>query len=233
MRYLTAFLLYLVAMPVFALPDFTAWYTAHKGSFRVATSQVSYQQKDRHYTYSSRSKPAGLVSIFRSDLITEASTGSLENGRPKPDSYHYRHAIKKRIKREVRITFQHRKQRAISTYKGQTRVIIIPADALDRFSIQIAVMNDLGNKRLGNNYPIAGKTKLKNYKFVIVGKETVKTDAGTFQTIKLMRKHQGKKRTTYMYCAPSLHYLPVRIEHIKGNGSKFRMDLDKVSGLGN
>ncbi len=55
---------------------------------------------------------------------------------------------------------------------------------------------------------------------------------GELETLKYQRiSTSNKKRRTTLWCAPSLHYLPVQVEHIEANGDVFSMVLQSVEGL--
>ncbi len=232
MRPLITLLLLLTAMPAMALPDFDAWYTAYKGSFKAATSHISFRSQSGRYEYRNQARAAGVIAIFRSDRINEISRGRLIDGRPQPEEYHYLHRNGKRVKKEMRVTFRRSEGLAISTYKGHTYRIAIPDGAIDRFSVQITLMHDFSTKGIGTReYAVADKSKLKHYRFVVSGRHTIETTAGRFDTIRVSRAHRNGKRTTYMYFAPSLGYLMVRMEHVEKDGSRYRMDLTRVSGL--
>ncbi len=50
-----------------------------------------------------------------------------------------------------------------------------------------------------------------------LGTESVKTDAGTFDTVKYRRHRIGSSRSAVIWFAPELEYLPVQMQHFKGD----------------
>ena len=56
-------------------------------------------------------------------------------------------------------------------------------------------------------------------KFVRQGSESVKTNYGTFDTIKVAIKHDKPGRETIFWLAPKLDYLPVKVTHLDKKNS--------------
>lgn len=210
------------------MPDFAAHYTAYKGSFRIATSAVHLARSGHQYTYASFTEPAGILALFRSDTVTERSVLEYRDGRIVPLRYHY--LLDGRKRKDVRLEFHWDRNQVTNTVKGQSWTMHVPDGTLDKFSVQLAMMRDLADGSTKLDYDIADGGKLKHYRFKILGTEPITTRAGTFKTVKLMRIRENKKRKTYMWAAPKLDYLLIRIQHIETNGSRFHMDLDQVAG---
>jgi len=59
----------------------------------------------------------------------------------------------------------------------------------------------------------------------VIGREMVPTPLGHFETLKVQRL--GDQRETTLWCAPALHYLPVRIEQ-ENRGSRVRLNLKSL-----
>ena len=78
------------------------------------------------------------------------------------------------------------------------------------------------------DYAVAGNDKFRRYPIRMIGREAVDTPWGRLQTIVIQRKE--KKVTTTMWCAPRLHYLPVRIGH-EEKGNRFTAELQALQGM--
>lgn len=209
-----------------ALPAFSAHYVLHKGSFKVAEARVQLQRQDARYVYSSRTEPAGLLALFRNDRVTERSVWTWDGTRIRPLEYQYTHVGGKK-NRDAHLVFDWERKRVANTVQGHTWHMEIPEGTLDKFSVHLAVMLDLQRQRKDMQYPIADGGKLKTYRFKTLGRERLETRAGTFETVKLMRVRDDMDRETYIWCAPELNYLLVRIEHIEDE-DRLSMELDEV-----
>jgi hypothetical protein len=92
------------------------------------------------------------------------------------------------------------------------------------------MMNDLHQGKKGElNYSIADGGKLKDYKILIIGEETIETELGEFTTTKVVRTRGT--RTTTMWCAKKLGYLPVRITQKKEGGGEHTANIFKIEGF--
>ncbi|NND65787.1 MAG: DUF3108 domain-containing protein [Gammaproteobacteria bacterium] len=104
-----------------------------------------------------------------------------------------------------------------------------PAKTLDRLSFQIAVINDLNNDRLRDKYQFIDGDRIKTYHTQKVGTETLRIKSKNYETIKLKHQRPGSSRANYVWHAPNLNYLPVRIEQTKRGKVESRADLTKYS----
>jgi len=215
-----------------ALPDFDAHYKLYKSGLNAATTHLSLRQSAGQYIYKSNSKTAGLVSVFRNDTISEISHWKFnKKNQIIVSDYTYKHMKGKKRKKYRNVRFNWSENIAINKYKNQTKSVKLKPTSIDGFTLQLALMLDLKKNKKQLDYLIVDDGRIKNYHFSIIGKEQIKTAAGTYQTIKLKRVRKNKKRTTYMWCAPKLNYLPVKIQHVEKNGSKFGMELTSVKGI--
>lgn len=234
MRYLTAFILLLPGLALAQpLPDFDAWYTTTKYGLSAARTHISYRHTPANntYYYSSTSKAAGVVSVFRSDIISEGSTGKLINGNYRPTRYHFIHTRGSKTRKHFVLRFLWGQHKAVGTLDGTSKTHQLNKGAIDRFILQVAIMRAMQKNPQSLTYTIVDKHKVKQWTFRVSGTETVSVPAGKIKTIKLVRQHGQKNRTTYLYAAPSLKYLPVRMTFVERDGSKFSMNLTRHSGL--
>lgn len=218
------------------LPDFTANYTLKKSGLAIASMRVMLVQQQGHYTYTSLSRTVGLVSLFRDDRIMEQSRGQLVDGYIQPHEYRYQRTGKKH--KEIRIDFDWTQHQALHDENGNKTTIAIDTHAVDEFVNQLALMLDLqrqtGTPASGASftYKVVDEGVQKDRSFATEGTEQVRTGAGEFNAIRIRRARTEGNRITWFWCAPALHYLPVKIEHVEGDGGKLILELEKVEGLG-
>lgn len=218
------------AEPAALLPEFQAYYSAYKGSLRIAQSVVRLQRTGARFVYTSVTEPVGILALFRHDEVSERSVWQPHNGGVRPLEYQYLH--KRSAKdRNVELRFDWKQGEVANTVQGHTWTMDIPDGTLDKFSVQLAVMLDLEQERQQDplHYQVADGGKLKLYRFRRLGMEHIQTRAGEFEAVKLQRlRRQDNDRETYIWCAPSLHYLIVRMEHVEEDGAEFYLELDRV-----
>jgi hypothetical protein len=87
----------------------------------------------------------------------------------------------------------------------------------------------LANGETDISFDVADGGKLKVYRYRVVGADTIEVPAGTFRTVKVARVRDNSRRETYIWCAPALHYLPVRIWQRETDDSEYQSDLEHFS----
>ncbi len=107
--------------------------------------------------------------------------------------------------------------------------VLFPDGTTDKLLYQLQLMFDLATGKRELNYTIVEKGRLRHYQFKHIGNEKLGLPVGTFETI-ILKRDTGK-RTTTIWCAPTLDYLPIRIEHTEKDGSKMQANLIKFNGL--
>lgn len=216
------------------LIPFSARYTTYKAGLPVARSEVDLQLESGRYQYRSRTEPRGVLALFRDDVIREFSTGEWSDDGIRPREYRYIHE-NSRKDRDVHLEFEWSREQVLNHAGGTHWRMTVPPHTLDKFSVQLALMLDLGRRPEGRiEYDIADGGKLKRYSFVVTGEQNLRTAAGEFHTLVVKRERsrdKRKRRSTTLWLAPELNYLPVRVEH-HGDGGRFRMDLESVEGVG-
>ncbi len=211
-------------------PEFSAEYSLHKFGMHAAQASSSLQrQQDGSWLYRSQTETRGLISVFRKDRIIEQTVLKAFSNEIKPVSYQYIHKGSKK-NRDRSIIFDWNNMSAGSLLGDTPSTVTIGPETIDNFSMQLKLMLDLKAGKRPLIYNIIRKGKVTDYEFKVLGNETIETDAGDFDTVKLERSREDSKRTTIMWTAPALHYLPVKIMHIETDGSQFSLLLNSVSG---
>lgn len=211
------------------LPDFTASYELKRGSLRIGTSSIALSTAaDGRYLYESRSTPNRLVSWFLKDRLHETSRGTLTTAGVRPDEYHYRRSGG-REERQADLSFDWQDMSVENRVADSNWKMAIPPGTLDKLVSQVAMMLALQQGKTDVTFNIADGGKLKEYRFRQVGHETLELPAGTFETVKVTRLRENRKRETYIWCAPALNYLPVRIWQREKDGSEYQSDLASFS----
>ncbi|OTG75666.1 hypothetical protein B9T26_03990 [Acinetobacter sp. ANC 4169] len=90
---------------------------------------------------------------------------------------------------------------------------------LDELNAELQLREDLKASGLKSSYAIADAKEVESRRFVKQGVEKVKTSYGTFDTIKVVMKHDKPNRDTIFWLAPKLDYAPVKVSHQDGKTS--------------
>ncbi len=203
-------------------PAFTAVYTVKKAGLTLGDVKISLRYDNDRYRYHKETRSRGLLALFRRDVINETSEGRVEDGRLTMDRYRYvRDDGKRRLRNTIRLL---EGDRIVERYKEKDYDYQVPANTLDRASVEIALMRDAGLDRERFGYDIAERGRSKRLEFQRVGKRRVDTPAGRFDCVEYRVERHSRKRSTSLCLAPELNYLPVTITHVE-KGTSFTMFL--------
>lgn len=210
--------------------NFSAEYILQSGLFDIGkTKRTLSIQEDGQHVFTSTTRATGMFALFFDGKITERSVWKYHEGRARPLQYSYKDTNKN--KRNVSLSFDWENKTVTNTINGEPWNMEITPDTQDKLIYQINIMLSLlenSNLKI-MNINVADGGKLKNHEVFIQEKETVETPAGKYETIRVNR--DDGKRVTTLWCAPSLDYLPVRIEHYKKGDTKVNAYLVRVKGL--
>lgn len=211
------------------LGDFEASYQLHRGNLRIGTSTLSLMNKENNgYLYESRSWPTAWVSWLLNDKLHETSSGQLDSSGLRPLHYHYNQSGGKK-ERKAKLSFDWEALTVANHVDGSRWKMDIPIGTLDKLASQLGMMLALARGETDISFNIADGGKLKEYRFKVLGQETLELPAGRFETVKITKLRDNKKRETYIWCAPELNYLPVRIWQRDKDDAIYQSDLESFT----
>lgn len=212
---------------------FTAIYTLHTKGIQFAMMERRFTTKPGNgYLLESTSQATGFVALILKGQIEESSTGVFTDQGPRPMIYTYDRPGSK--PKSIETHFDWKKHELTGTLKDKTGKrnwkTELNSPVIDMLLYQLAIMHDLAEGKKSLKYLVADKERIKTYIFSVVGEEDLDTPVGTLRTVKLNRIHEKKNKSTTLWCAIKLHYLPVRLEKVK-NGRLDFVVIDSVNGL--
>lgn len=229
--------LFVMVIGFFSLPvanaqqtpvPFTAEYKVTKGIMSVGTTTRKLQHHGNgYYTFESITKPGGIAKLFTSGQVVERSNWRWMDNKLIPQEYDYDNSGDQ--KRKVKLIFDWEKNEVTNIINGDPWTMELEEDTLDKLIYQLAVMYDLSDGVKQLSYKVADGGKMKTYTIEIAGEERLVTELGTFNTIKVVRTYN--ERTTIMWCARELQYLPARIEQRKNDDGPITADLVAITGI--
>lgn len=204
-----------------ALPEFEATYTVRYGLLR-GSLEVRLRRHGDRYVYETSLKPRGLASLFARGVLHEA-TNFLDVGeRIVPLDYSGTDTIAE-PPRIARYVFH--EDHVTGVYKEQQIRLPMPADGQNRISVHVATMQalrrDLGTYR----FMVVDRARWKEYRFEVFPDQVVKTPAGRFETVEVRYSSIGDEKSSSLYFAPSLEFLPVMIVYMENGKPRTRAQL--------
>jgi hypothetical protein len=111
-------------------------------------------------------------------------------------------------------------------YKNEKADLAYEGPIFDPLMVQLQFRLDLSQANKIDGYKMVKEKEIDEYKFKVVGKETLTLDSGTYETIKIEVVRDSKKRQTFFWMAPDLAYLPVRLSHFSKGSKQLDIQLD-------
>lgn len=214
-RLITLLLIAFLATPALALTPYTATYKGKVSGLSADSRTTLLADDSGRMEFRSIAKARGIARMFKSDPIIEYTQFEEVDGKFLPIEYRYEFN-QSGSKRNSRIIFDHANGIAESTYKTVTVQLDID-EHVDRSLEVLVVRADLMAGRNVEIYPYIDRNSLREAAYEKLGTESVKTDAGTFDTVKYRRHRIGSSRSALIWFAPELEYLPVQMQHFKGD----------------
>jgi hypothetical protein len=127
--------------------------------------------------------------------------------------------------RDADVEFNWETRRASGTYEGVTVDLPIKPGVQDDLSVQVELINDLLHGRTPDTLWLIDKNTIRDYHYQREGDETLDTPLGRIATTIYSSQHTGSPRITRFWCAPSLGYLPLRVEQKRIDSVEWTMDI--------
>lgn len=228
MRYLFTIIIYLfIQSAVFSatLADFSAHYDLYYNEFFVGQSTRNLATKNNDVTYSSTSKTAGIAKWFYDVTVTETSKLSYKNKQLNFVSYVYNE--KDKDKNEGYELYLNKSDQLYNSHEKKNYPIT--KNLHDTLGFTVAIMLDMQAGKRKIKYSIAEKDNLKTYTLKFIKKETLMSDKGKIDTLKMEHYDPETKYRFTFWCAENMGFLPVRIRNINPKGDENLLNLTQFN----
>lgn len=219
-----------------AADDVTPYRAAYEVEYKgrnIGRSEqsVAFDAATGTYTFASRTTVRGLLRLANPNPAIEESSFTIAGNLLQPRTYRYEDGSRSG-EDNLELTFDWERNVAVARdARGQREVTLAPG-TLDRGSLQVQLMRDLAANRTPSRYALADADAVTSYEYGANGTEQVRTALGTLETAVYVQRRAGSSRETWLWLAPSLGYLPVRIEQRRDGETRTALVLQSVSGLG-
>ncbi|HEX6998891.1 MAG TPA: DUF3108 domain-containing protein [Gammaproteobacteria bacterium] len=194
--------------------------------------EVRHDAATGRYVFASRTEARGLVGRLASpDPTVEHSEFVLDGDRIRPLEYRYEDGTRGGDD-DLTVVFDWDAGVARVTDENGTRELPIEPGVLDRGSLQSQLMRDLATAGEPGRYRLVDDDGVQEYGYAAQGTEEVRTGAGMFEARVYVQQREGSSRSTWLWVAPALGYLPVRIEQRRDGETRTSFLLQSIEGLG-
>lgn len=197
-----------------ALNPFAAEYDVELSGLSGVMSSSLSQQDNGSYVFENRTRARGMARMLRPRDVVDRSEFVVTDGELRPLRYLSEDGSR-RNKGGSTIEFDWDQANAASQYEGERREVALDRALLDRQLMQIAMMRELAAGQRAGSYSVIDRHHVKEYQVEVQGEEQVSVPAGDFATVRVLRRRPGSSRSTLLWCAADLDYLPVRMQQMK------------------
>jgi hypothetical protein len=208
------------------LKPFQASYDWIYHGMTVAVSKLQLQQQDQKWVYRSKSEPRGLGRLFSQRPVSESVLEVTPEG-VRPLSYKADDGTSE-TKRDANIQYDWENKRVTGVNEDAKVDMPIPPDIQDDLSVQIALMVALMRGHNADKFSLLSGATVREYHYTREGEETLTTPLGTIPTVIYRSEKQFSPRVTRFWCAPSLGYIPLKVEQKRGNDVQWTMQVQSV-----
>jgi hypothetical protein len=208
------------------LKPFEASYTWIWHGMTVAVSTLELEKQTGTWKYRSHSEPRGIGRIVAERPKLESTLRITDSG-VQPLSYQADDGTSS-TKRDVHVQFDWEHGRVTGVYEDTKVDMPITPGIQDDMSIQIALMNDLLKGHTPEKLTLLDKNSVREYRYTRDGEETLTTPMGPVHTIIYRSQKSGSPRVTSYWCAPSLGYIPMRVEQKRDDEVEWTMQIQSV-----
>jgi hypothetical protein len=162
--------------------------------------------------------------------IVERSEFRVVNGALQPLSFRYEDGSRNG-EDNYSIEFDWANGKAVVTRDGNRRELDVAPGTLDRGTMQVALMRDVAANGVPGRYRLVDDEAVQAYDNRDNGAQSVKTGVGELAARSFAQQREGSSRTNWLWLAPTLAHLPVRIEQRRDGEVKMAFILESVKGL--
>ena len=114
--------------------------------------------------------------------------------------------------------------------QGETR-IPLEKPTYDPATLLLVMILDAARGDIRAAYTALDGRKVKRYSIAPAVPETLDTDFGKLETLRVERLREGSDRSMILWMAPALDYVPVRISTTHDGEEELRLELRNVVGI--
>jgi len=205
-----------VQPPTFVATYSIAWHGITAGGATLTLVQTGPDT----YRYRSVDRATGLFRLFVGKAITQESRFRLVGGQIQPLIFRSQGGGP-----PENVRFDWPRGRVIGTAKRTHIDLKLEPDTQDPGSVQIALMLAFLRGHPPASFWMLNTDVINRFEFVHRGEATLKTPLGPLPTVLYTSHHAKARRTTYMWLAPALDYMPARLEQRRGEDTLFALNI--------
>jgi hypothetical protein len=208
------------------LKPFQASYTWVWHGLTVAQSSLQLTHTGDSWVYRTKSEPRGIGKMLSERPVQESIMRVTADG-VFPLSYKADDGTSS-TKRDADVKFDWDAKHASGMYEDAKVDMPISPGIQDDLSIQVALMAALLKGTTPDRFSLISGDSVREYHYIRENEVTLTTAIGTIQTILYRSEKIGSPRVTRFWCAPSLGFIPVKVEQKRKDDVEWAMFVESV-----
>ena len=208
------------------LKPFQASYTWIWHGLTVAQSSLQLSHAEDKWIYRAKSEPRGIGKMMSERPVQESIMRVTAEG-VFPLSYKADDGTSS-TKRDADVKFDWDAKQASGVYEDAKVDMAISPGIQDDLSIQVALMAGLLKGTTPASFSLISGNSVREYRYIRENEVTLATAIGNIPTIVYRSEKIGSPRVTRFWCAPSLGYIPVKVEQKRKDDVEWSMLVESV-----
>ena len=186
-----------------------AWHGVTAGSSTLELRETAPQL----YLYTSTDTAYGIFRLAFHHPLRQSSRFRIAAGEVQPLSFEAGG-----VGNDVMAQFDWKTGQVTGMAKGKLLDLKLQPGTQDPLSVQIAIMLKLQARDAPASFWMLNTDEIDRFEYVRQEEGTLDTPLGKLRTILYTSHQPGSNKTTWLWLAPALHYMPARAEQrVKGN----------------
>lgn len=186
-----------------------AWHGITAGTSTLTLRSTGPQS----YLYTSTDRAYGIFRVAFPHPLRQSSRFEVTSGRVEPLTFQAGGAGN-----DVMAQFDWQDGHVTGMAKGKLLDLKLQPGTQDPLSVQIAIMLELQAQAAPDSFWMLNTDEIDRYQYRRHEAVTLDTPLGKLPTILYTSHAAGSNKTTYLWLAPALHYMPARAEqHVNGS----------------
>jgi hypothetical protein len=194
-----------------------AWHGVTAGTSTLQLRQTAPEL----YLYTSTDRAYGVFRLAFPHPLRQSSRFRITSGEVQPLVFQAGGAGN-----DVMAQFDWKSGRVTGMAKGKLLDLKLQAGTQDPLSVQIAIMLKLLARDAPGSFWMLNTDEIDRFEYVRRGRTTLDTPLGKLHTILYTSHQPGSNKTTYLWLAPALDYMPARAEQREKGSTKVSLQIE-------
>lgn len=212
------------------MAEYSARYSAHYKGRNVGESVLALERGAAagEYVFSSTLQTKGLMRLIAPNPVVDRSEFRLVGDAIVPLRFVHEDGSRKGEDNRT-ITFDWNDASATINGEEFSREVPLHDGVLDRGSLHVALVRALRNGEApAATYSVLDEDAIDEYTYTLEGSGSIETPIGDLETVRYRQQRTGSSRYTFIDLAPSLDFVPARIEQIRDGESHTAFQLESI-----